>query len=129
MYKPDMTEMLSESVWFSDYTKYKCSVVTNWNKKGIRFLADLINENSGKLHTKDSLENTFGIKMTFLCFHGLINSLPADLKAATVVKEPGPMIPLRTNLVMNHPNFSRLAYNTDIESKRIKTARANALQK
>ena len=129
IYKPELPQILSESIWFSDHTKYKCSIVSSWNKKGVRFLGDLINEDSGKLHTKESLENAFGIKMTFLCFHSLIKSLPGEIKSATEVKESGPIIPLKINLIMNHPNFSRLVYNTYITSKRKEIARTNARQK
>ena len=32
--------------------KIKCSVINKWNRKGIRFLADLINENSGNFTPK-----------------------------------------------------------------------------
>ena len=40
-WRPELAEMLYESIWFSDYTKFKLSVVNAWERKGIRFLADL----------------------------------------------------------------------------------------
>ena len=69
--KPDLNGLLSENIWYSDYTKFNRSIVHYWNAKGIRFLSDLISESTGKLHTKESLQETFGIKMTFLCFSSL----------------------------------------------------------
>ena len=128
-FQPETKQILTEGVWFSDYTKFKCSVINKWNRKGIRFLADLINENSGKLHTKESLQETYGVKMTFLCFHSLIKSLPNELKTTGVFKEFGPIIPFRMNLVANHSNFSRLAYNVCVESRLSDIDQANAIQK
>ena len=116
-FKPDMPQILSETVWYSDYTKFNCTVVNSWNNKGIRFLADLVNENSGRLHTKSSLEEAYGIKMTFLCFSSLIRSLPDNMKHTAIAKEFGPVMPLRMNLIMNNANFSRFAYNTYTENK------------
>ena len=89
-FKPELLQILSESVWYSDHTKFKLSVINVWKRNGIRFLADLINEISGKLHTKESLENAFNIKMTFLCFSNLTRSLPDELKSAVIIKEHGP---------------------------------------
>ena len=125
-FKPGMPQILSEAVWYSDYTKFKCSVVNSWNKKGIRFIADLVNEDSGQLHTKSSLENSFGIKMTFLCFSSLMRSLPDEVKCAVIDKKCGPIIPARMNLVMNHVNFPRFAYNTYIENKLTDVTRTDA---
>ena len=41
-YDPETPEILTESLWFSDYSKFKCTVVREWNRRGLRFLADLI---------------------------------------------------------------------------------------
>ena len=123
---PSMPEILSESLWFSDYSKFKYSVVNKWNKKGIRFLVDLVDENNGTLHTQETLEERFKIKMTFLCFASLIRSLPDCMKEITIVKELGPVMPLRMNLVMNHPDFTRLVYDTFLESERNGLARVHA---
>ena len=125
-FKPDVPQILSETVWYSDYTKFKCSAVKSWNEKGIRFLADLVDENSGRLHTKSSLEETYGIKMTFLCFSSLMRSLPDNMKHAVIVRECGPIMPLRMNLIANHAKLSRLTYNTYIENKLTDITRSNA---
>ena len=128
-HKPKLPDVLTESIWFSDYTKFKCSVIPNWKSKGIRFIADLINERSGNLHTKESLENTFQIKMTFLCFASLVRSLPDELKSIKTAKEFGPIIPLRMNLVINHPHFSHFAYDVYIENRMDDIAKVNTKQK
>ena len=128
-FRPKMSQILSESIWFSDHTKFKCSIINDWNRKGIRFINDLIDVNSNKLHTKKGLEDSFNIKMTFLCFSSLMRSLPDELKSVEIVKESGPIMPLRMNLALNHPNFQRFAYNACIENRICDIARVNAKQK
>lgn len=56
-YNPDIPGMLSESLWFSDNTKFHRSIISSWYLKGIRFIGDLFNENTGILHTKETLEH------------------------------------------------------------------------
>ena len=77
---PDTEEMLSESIWFSDYTKFTGSMIRSWHSRGIRFIYDLFDENTGRLHTKESLEKAYNIKMTFLCYTSLVRSLPDSIK-------------------------------------------------
>ena len=128
-FRPKMSQILSESIWFSDPTKFKCSIINDWNRKGIRFINDLIDVNSNKLHTKKGLKDSFNIKMTFLCFSSLMRSLPDELKSVEIVKESGPIMPLRMNPALNHPNFQRFAYNACIENRICDIARVNAKQK
>ena len=45
--------MLTEDVYFYDYAKFKCTVVRNWDKRGLRFLGGLIDENTGKIMTRE----------------------------------------------------------------------------
>ena len=123
--QPSMPEILSEKLWCSDYSRFNYTTIKTWDTKGIRFLADLINENTGKLHTKQTLENHFNIKMTFLCFTGLLKSLPGCLKLEKVVKEFGPIIPVRMNLLMNHSHLNRCVYDTYLESERSKLTKVN----
>lgn len=126
---PNTTEIMSESLWFSDYTKFRCSVIRNWHLKGIRFIIDLFNENTGLLHTKESLQQAYGIKMTFLCYSSLIRSLPSSIKCAPITKTHGPTIPTRLNLALNHPNFTRFAYNQFVKHRKKKTEVSNLRQK
>ena len=128
-HKPEMPQLLSESMWFSDHTKYKCSIITDWNKKGIRFLTDLFDSDSGRMHSKTSLKDAYDIKVTFLCFSSLMKSLPDDMKSLVIEKEYGPIMPHRMNLVFNDTNISRLAYNVYVENKRSSIAQSNTKQK
>ena len=110
-----MQQILYESIWFSDHTKFKHSMVQDWYNKGLRFIYDLFNESTGKLHTKETLEATFNIKMTFMCHVSLIRSLHESVRPASVAKITGPILPLRINIVLNYTNFPRLTYNTYIQ--------------
>ena len=67
--------------------------------------------------------------MTFLCYESLVRSLPDCVKQVASTKALGPIIPLRMNLVMNHPNFPRLAYYTYLESRQSEITEASARQK
>ena len=109
VFSPTYPAILCEYIWFSDYTKYKRSIVKNWDEKGIRFIADLVNVNTGKLHSKESLEESYGVKMTVLCYRSLLKSLPETVKSEVTAKSAGPVIPLRMNLIQNHAKFPRLA--------------------
>lgn len=116
-YHPDVPEILSEMIWFSDHTKFTSSVIRNWQTKGIRFIIDLFDENTGLLHTKESLEQAYNIKMTYLCFTSLVRSLPDSIKSATFFKLQEPKIPTRLNMVINHPHFTRFAYNQLVKQR------------
>ena len=72
---------------------------------GIRFLADLVDESAGKLHTIESLENTYSMKMTFLCYAILIRSLSVEMKNTVIIKEHSPIMPGRMNMMLNHTNL------------------------
>ena len=116
-------------MWFADHTKYKCSIITKCNNKGIQFHADLFDSNSGRLHTKSSLVDAYGIKTTFLCFSSLMKNLPDDIKSSVIEKVYGPTMPFRMNLVFKRNNISRLVYNVYVETKLSNTAQTNAKQK
>ena len=126
LHDPEIPEILSECVWLSNYTKFKLSVINEWKTKGIRFLNDLVSEDTGQIHTKGSLENAYNIKMTFLCYNSIIRSLPEKVRLISVNKEIGPVLPLRINLVANHSNFPRLAYRAYVESKHNEVEKVNA---
>ena len=125
----NVQQILSESLWFSDHTKFECSIIREWDRKGLRFIADLIDENTGQLHTKETLQDSFNIKMTFLCYRSLIRSLPNDVRVISETKLPGPVIPSRINIIMNHTNFPRLAYSIYLQARENEIAAAKKRQK
>ena len=129
VYTPEETKVLYESVWFSDHTRYDGSIIRSWYNKGIRFINDLFNENTGSLHTKESLENAYDVKMTFLCYASLIRSLPNNIKNITIHKKFGPIIPLRMCAVLNEENFPRMAYAAIVAHRQLEIRDSNERQK
>ena len=65
--KLNKDQILTEMLWFSNASKFSTSIVKSWDSKGLRFVADLINNLTGKLYSKEDLEKAYGIRMTFLC--------------------------------------------------------------
>ena len=128
-FSPVVPEILSEALWRSDYSKFHCSIINSWYLNGIRFLGDLFNEKTGTLHSKETIEKTYNIKMTFLCYSSLVRSLPDCVKSAKITKQIGPIMPLRISLVTNHPNFSRFAYDTIVEYRLREIKQTNTQQK
>ena len=51
-YKPSSNQLLSERLWFNDVSKYKNSIIKSWDMKGIRHVADLINNVTGQLYSR-----------------------------------------------------------------------------
>ena len=55
-YKPSVKEIVSEKIWFCDRTKYKTAIIKNWDDKGLRFIGDLYDVDSGHIYSKEEIE-------------------------------------------------------------------------
>ena len=124
-FKPDDIGILNESLWFSDHSKFSCTVVKNWNEKGLRFIADLIDEQTGRIMTREAVQDRFGIRMTILCYSSLVRSLPECVKHQSFDAIPKPIMPTRLNFILNHRKFSRYAYQTATQSRKAEIKNAN----
>ena len=104
--------LLTEKLWFSDNTKFKKSIVKDWNDKGLRFVADLFCKETGTPYSTNDLNALFNVKMTFLCHASLIKSISsfADLGDA-VRKATFPILPYNISLMTRQAKISRIAYN------------------
>ena len=109
--------LLTEKLWFSDNTKFKKSIVKDWNDKGLRFVADLFCKETGTPYSTNDLNALFNVKMTFLCHASLIKSISsfADLGDA-VRKATFPILPYNISLMTRQAKISRIAYNHFITS-------------
>ena len=58
------------------HSKFNNSIIKRWDAKGIRYIADLINNATGELYSKNEIETIYGVKMTFLCYASLVKSIP-----------------------------------------------------
>ena len=79
-HEPCDKDIVSEKIWFSNWSKYETSVIKKWDDKGLRFIGDLYNPDRGVIYTRRELEVVYGIKMTFLCYASLIRSLPQNIQ-------------------------------------------------
>ena len=111
LYKPNSQQIITEKLWFSDVSKFKKSIIKSWDTKGIRYVADLINNSTGILYSKSEIEQKYNVKMTFLCYSSLIRSLPDTVKTTNYKsKITHPIMPYRISLMYGSTKMSRLAY-------------------
>ena len=116
-YNPSDKEIITDSIWFSDWTKYETTKVSRWDDKGLRFIGDLYNVDTGLIYSQQDLSTIYGIQMTFLCYTALVRSLPEKLQRQVdraYIKKPS--IPYKINLVLNSKKFSRTAYKVFVEN-------------
>ena len=127
-FTPDATQMLTERIWFSDISKFKCSIIKLWDKKGIMFIADLINNETGTILSKTELEQRYGIRMTFLCYASLIRSLPKTIKENTFKsKMIYPTLPYKIGIVKGKQKISRSIYKAFINARHNRHTKSQAL--
>ena len=125
IYKPSSDQIITEKLWFSDRSKFDNSIIKRWDAKGIRYIADLISNTTGKLYSKNEIETIYGVKMTFLCYASLVKSLP-DIVRKTSFKSKivYPLIPYRVSLMHGREKLSRLAYKEFQSSIRLNYRKA-----
>ena len=116
--KPE--QIMREQLWFSDYTKFETSKVTQWDKRGLRFIGDLFNKDNGNLLTREEIKTQYRISMTFLCYESLIRSLPEVIRNATCIPYETPNIPFKLQFFLNRTDIARYFYSLLINELRKK---------
>ena len=111
-YKPDVDEVLSDKLWFSDNTRYTKTIINKWDRKGLRFISDLFSKEDGTLHTREYLSATYNVRMTFLCYTSMIRSIPAQLQhnVNNARKVVAPIFPYKIALLSKKVCTNRIAY-------------------
>ena len=105
------TEVFTEKMWFSNRTKFKMGIVRDWDKKGLRFIADLYCKDSGTPLSCSALCSLFKINMTFLCHSSLFRSIaPHTDNLKSICKTTYPIMPYKIALLARKTNLSRTAY-------------------
>ena len=127
-YETDAPLILTENLWFNDFAKFKYTIVKDWDRKGIRFLDDLVDD-GGHLLSREALQAKFGIRLTFLCYSSLVRSLSDKIKLEAEGSAVKPIIPLRMNLVMNEAKFTRVAYATLVKCRKNEYMQAEERQR
>ena len=122
--------ILTESLWYSDYTKFKKTKIKRWDTKGLRFIGDLFNPN-GRLMSREEIKQKYDTSMTFLCYESLIRSLPADIKNRRRTSFARPNLPYRMQLFLSKTNGSRYYYSLFVEAlrKKCSASEANLIEK
>ena len=116
VYQPSTEEIISDTIWFSNWTKYATTVIRKWDDKGLRFIGDLYDQDTGIILPRQNLENTYGIRIHFLCYTSLIRCLPKAIrKGINITFLIKPIIPYTINQVLNDRKFPRLAYRAFVE--------------
>ena len=111
VYTPDNLEVLTDKLWYSDHTRFKRTIVKDWNNKGFRFILDLFCKDTGFLLTREMINEKFGLNMTFLCYSSLVRSIPIDIRNACWKNIKHPVIPYKVALLSRNSETSRIAYN------------------
>ena len=107
--KLNLEEMLREKIWFSDYTKFKKTIIPEWDKKGLRFIGDLFDPTNGNILSREEIKRQYRISMTFLCHESLIRSLPNEVRNANVTTFQRPNFPFKLQ-TFNKPNLNKHCY-------------------
>ena len=111
LYKPNSDQIITEPLWFTNVSKFKNSIIKSWYRKGIRLVADLINNETGTFYSKQEIESIYNVKMTFLCYTSLIRSLPSIVKTTNYkLKRYHPILPYKVGLIHGKTKLSRVAY-------------------
>ena len=108
--------IITEPLWYSDHTKFRTSKIVSWEQKGLRFIGDLFNSDTGNLLTREEIKTNYRISMTFLCYESLIHSLPSEVRNATNVIFEKPNIPYKIQAVLNKQNSSKYVYDALVMS-------------
>ena len=114
-YRPDEDELATEKLWFSDIAKFKRSIIKSWDRRGIRFLADILDPENGGIYDRAQLQNKFNVKMTFLCYSSLCRSLPDVVRDNSFKPRIiAPIYPYKLALVSRSTKLSKIVYSTSI---------------
>ena len=120
LYKPSDECILTSTIWFSNFSKFKTSIIKTWDKNGLRFIGDLINRDTGRFYSHADLRRIYNIPITFLCYESLIRGLPNINFGTNNFKFNRPTLPYQLALINRNINTGRLAYQEFIARLRTK---------
>lgn len=129
--KLEPADVLKEQIWFSDYTKFKTSIIPRWDSQGLRFIGDLFNPISGNILSREEIKRQYRIAMTFLCYESLVRSLPYSVKNTIHTSFQRPNIPFKVQLFLNKTRSSKYCYSLFVNAlrKKFEASDANIKQK
>ena len=86
-------------LWYSKTTKFKTNEILSWDRKGIRYINDLLKEN-GEIMTIEELVETYGIRRAAFDYQTLIYRLSSEWKKINKLKEANPIIRPTISLIL-----------------------------
>ena len=120
MYELETEHIFAECIWFSEVTKYRYSIVRQWDDSGIRFIYDLWNNVTRKWYTREELQLKYNIQMNFLDYEMLIRSLPRELSKCNLdTSKSIPILPNKIRLILD-PNLSKTCRRTLVRTMKDK---------
>ena len=106
----------NESLFNSEYTKFKSSSHSSWERRGLQCIGDLFEGN--KLMTWKRLKEVYAMPCNYLEYIGLVHSLPKQMQKDQPDGwyQERPVISARLNFLLNNRTFSRFFAKSLIES-------------
>jgi len=91
-YREDITnwaDIVNQSLWLNSHILVNNKPLWNayWYEKGIRWLGDLLNENTGHLLTHTEFDNKFQVNSTFIEYWGIIKAIPREWRRIVRVSD------------------------------------------
>jgi len=76
----EWAEIINQSLWLNSHIKVKGATLWNahWYELGVKWVSDLINEESSDILTHREFNNKFQVNSTFIEYWGLVKAIPRD---------------------------------------------------
>lgn len=111
-------DILTEQIWFSDYTPYPTSIVKEWDQRGLRFIIDLIDPETKAFRSRDDLHIRHGITINFLDYQRLKRHIERSVQIGGLwrVDTNAPIYPARLKAVFQDKRLGKTAYKAFIKN-------------
>ena len=98
----------NENIFNSDHTKFKNITYASWERKGVRVIGDLFEDN--KLLTWSKFKERYNIPCNYLEYYGLLHSLPNVLQQdqPNRWRQQHPNISARLHFLLSHTTFTQV---------------------
>ena len=104
---PDL-RICDENIFNSDFTKFRCSRLRGWEKRGVRIIADLFTGN--ELLTWQRFKEVYSIPCNYLEYYGLVHSVPKTMEQnqPTGWRQKLPSISARVHFLLDTKTFTKI---------------------
>ena len=109
--------MSSCSIFYSNESKFKDIEIAQWREKGLQYLNDLINPETGQTYNFGQFKRVFGVQCTYLDYMGMIQSLPREWRILNKTKEMGPLVHPQIAFLIKERRGARMFYDQMLVKK------------